>query len=212
MAASADADILDDQDDTDVASGLLDLLADRTGGIYHSVADGENFPEVAWAGRCLPEDPGSITWAWKPLAGIPSDSLTKTQRDTIESKRFSYYVNIAGNPRTFEGAVSQPGVFIDIVRGMDWLRFRLAEDMVAILANDDIPYIGGDAVIESTMRARLDQAVERGVIAPDYTVTVPPASQQQLSDRVDRIYNNVTFEATLTGKVHRVRIRGTVTV
>ena len=213
LAGTADAGVVDPQDDTDIASVLLDLTLDRTGLFYHAGADLEVFPEVAWAGLMLPKDPGSATWAWKTLSGIPSDSLTSTERSTLEDKRATYYVTVAGNNVTFEGQVSEPGVFIDIIRGSDWLRFRMAEDIVAQLASSDkVPYIGGDAIINSLIRTRLDTAVDRDVIAPDYEVTVPPASEQSADDRANRVYNNVTFQATLTGAVHRVRIRGTVTV
>jgi hypothetical protein len=212
LAATDEAGVLDPADDTDIASTLLDNNYDRTALFYHSEAATE-FPECALAGLMLPKDPGSATWAWKTLAGIPSDSLTSTERGALEEKRCAYYVKVAGNNITFEGQTSRPGVFIDIIRGQDWLTFRLAEDMVARLtAVDKIPYIGGDAVIESIIRERLDIAVDRNVIDEDYTVTVPPASEQQSTDRADRIYRDVTFRANLIGAVHKVEIRGTLVV
>ncbi len=213
LAATADDDVKDNTIDTDVASVIFDSTFDRTAVFYHSEAGDDVYPECAWAGLLLPKDPGTTTWAWKQLSGIPTDSFSSSERAAMEEKRATYYTMVAGNPITFEGQTGQLGVFIDIIRAQDWLTFRIAEDMVARLASvDKIPYVGGDAVIEELLRNRLDIAVDRNVIAPDYSVTVPPASEQQVSDRADRVYRNVTFRAQLTGAVHRIEIRGTLTV
>ncbi len=212
LAATDSAGVIDPLDDTDVASQVFDNTYSRTALFYHSLA-ASAYPEVAWAGTLLPQDPGTTTWAWKQLSGIPTDTLSSAARGAAEAKRATYYVMVAGNPITFEGQTGQLGVYIDIIRAQDWLTFRIAEDMVARLASvDKVPYVGGDAIIEQLLRNRLDVAVDRQVIAPDYTVTVPPASEQQTSDRAARIYRDVTFRAQLTGAVHRVEIRGTLTV
>jgi len=212
LAVTGDEDVKDPLVDTDVGSQILDNTYDRTALFYHSDAANQ-FPECAWAGLILPKDPGTATWAWKQLSGVPTDNLNSAERGALEDKRVTYYVMLAGNPITFEGQTGQLGVFIDIIRAQDWLTFRIAEDMVARLATvDKVPYVGGDAVIESLLRERLDIAVDREVIAPDYEVTVPPASEQQVSDRAARVYRNVTFRAQLTGAIHRIEIRGTLTV
>jgi len=213
LAATADAAVLDGTDDTDIASTVVSNTYDRTAVFYHNEAGNGEYPEAAWAGLMLPKDPGSATWAWKQLSGVPTDTFSASERQALEDKRATYYTMVAGNPITFEGATGQLGVFIDIIRAQDWLTFRIAEDMVARLASvDKVPYVGGDAIIEQLLRSRLDIAVDRQVIAADYEVTVPPASEQQESDRADRIYRDVTFRAQLTGAIHRVEIRGTLTV
>lgn len=213
LAATADDDVKDGTIDTDVASVIFDSTFDRTSVFYHTEAGDDVYPEVAWAGLMLPKDPGTATWAWKQLSGIPTDSFSSSERAALEDKRATYYTMVAGNPITFEGQTGQLGVFIDIIRAQDWLTFRIAEDMVARLATaPKIPYVGGDAIIEELLRNRLDIAVDRGVIAEGFEVTVPPAEDQQVSDRADRIYRNVTFRAQLTGAVHRIEIRGTLTV
>jgi len=212
IAASADADILDGQVDNDIASTLLDQNLSRTALIYHSEADSE-YPDAAWAGLQLPEDPGSTTWAFKTLSGIPTDSLSSSELQALRDKRCNHYISVAGNSITYEGYTSEPGVFIDIIRGLDWLRQRMAEDIFSVLASTSkVPYIGGAEILEQSIRGRLDIAVDRDVIVDGYDVNVPPASSQSASDRADRIYRDITFEAQLTGAVHRVEVRGTVTV
>lgn len=211
IAATADADVLDGDSESDIAATLLDLTLSRTALFYHSEA-ASAYPDVAWAGKQLPEDPGSTTWAFKSLSGIPSDSFSSTERAALRDKRANHYINVAGNNITYEGYTSEPGIFIDLIRGRDWLAQRMAEDILAELASQPkIAYQGGDAVIEQLMRTRLDIAVDRDVIT-EYEVTVPPASEQLETDRADRRYKDITFEATLAGAVHGVQIRGTLTV
>lgn len=212
LASSADADIKA-SGSADLASTLLSSSYDRTALFYHSGATTSVKPEVAWAGRCLPEDPGSISWAWKTLSGIPVDATTTIERGYIESKKATYYTSVGGNSVTFDGSVSYPGVYIDLIRGTDWIRYRMSEDLVAMLANaGKIPYIGGDAFIEARIRNRLALAAAQGIIADDFTVTVPSASEQSVGDRVARIYNNVSFTGTFTGAVHKVAIKGSFAV
>lgn len=212
IAASEDADILDGQVDNDIASTLLGQNMSRTSVFYHSDAAGK-YPDAAWAGLQLPEDPGSTTWAFKTLAGIPTDSFSSSELQALRDKRCNHYISVAGNSITYEGYTSEPGVFIDIIDGVDWLEQRMAEDVFSVLASTPkVPYVGGAEILEQSIRGRLDIAVDRDVIVEGYEVTVPPASSQSASDRADRIYRDITFEAQLTGAVHRVEVRGTVTV
>ena len=195
-----------------LAETLLTNSYDRTAFIYHSDA-AEEWPDAGILGRMLPTTPGSETWAWKSLSGVATDSVSSSDRATLDDNRGNYYIRLAGNNVLIEGYTSDDGGYVDITRGIDWLKFRLAEDLIARLAAvGKIPYVGGDSEIESIIRARLDEGVDNGLIADDYEVTVPPASEQSPTNRADRIYNNVTFNAQLVGAVHRVNVRGTVTV
>lgn len=211
LAASADAGILDSLVDNDIATVLSAKGNWRTGLIYSGSASA--FPQVAWAGGMLPRDPGSATWAFKTLTGITPDLLNSSQRAAASSKRATVYINVAGNNVTLEGYTFDAGTYIDVVRGTDWLSQRISERIFAqLVAQPKVSYIGGDAVIEQEIRAQMDVAVQRSVIAPGYTITVPPAAQQDPNDRGNRRYRNITFRATLAGAVHGVEIRGVVTV
>lgn len=214
FALSADSDIPDDQADDDLASELLDLNRDRTALFYHAGATLTLMPNLALVGKVLPLDPGAATFAWQTLSGVPSDtSLDEVSRGTLQEKRATYYTRVAGNNITFEGQVSQAGVFIDMIQGTDFIKFRMAEDLVAALSNaSKIPYVGGDTVIEARIRSRLAQAAAQGIITDDFEVNVPPASDQSTDNRVARIYDGVTFSAQFQGAVHRVRIRGSIAV
>lgn len=62
IAATASAGVLDPNEDGDIASQILALSYSRTGIIYSDDA-ATTWPDMAWAGPLLPNDPGSITWA-----------------------------------------------------------------------------------------------------------------------------------------------------
>jgi hypothetical protein len=211
IGVSADAAILDDQDDTDIASTVLSNTYNRTGVFYKS--DGATtYPEAAWFGRQLPEDPGTTNWAYKSLSGVAADSLTTADRSAIRAKRANYYEEIAGNPITYAGYTGEAGKFLDIIRGVDWLRVRMQEDYIALQTSQDrIPYVGGGEIIESeVVRRRLDIAVDEGVIAEGYTVTTPTYREQDSTDRSARDYPGITFKATYVGAVNTAGISGVV--
>lgn len=211
IAVTADADVLDAQLDTDIASTLLGNNLSRTGLLFKMDAADE-YPEAAWFGEMLPRDPGTANWAYKTLNGQTTDSFTTADRAALRAKRCNYYESAAGNSITFGGYTSEPGIYLDIVRGIDWLQTRMQEDYIAVqTANDRIPYVGGGEIIESeVVRRRLDIAVDRGVIADDYTVFVPRWQDQDPTDRAARHYPGITFEATIVGSVNTVQVRGTV--
>jgi hypothetical protein len=60
------------------------------------------------------------------------------------------------------------------------------------------------------VRRRLDIAVDRQVIADNYTVDVPRWQDQDPTDRAERYFPGITFEATYTGAVNSVSISGVV--
>ncbi len=213
IGVTADTDVLDDQDGTDIASTLLDQNLSRTGLLFKRDGN-ESYPEAAWFGRMLPDDPGRVNWAWKTLSGSgqTTDSFNSDERAALRDKRCNYYESVAGNSVTYEGVTSEPGIYLDIVRGIDWLQQRMQEDYIAVqTGRDQIPYVGGGEIIESeVVRRRLDIAVDRGVIADEYTVSVPNWRDQDPTDRADRHFPGITFEATYVGAVNSVKIRGTV--
>lgn len=210
FGVSSQADILDSQESGDLASTLLDLNRSRTALIYHS--DSSLYPEAAWFGRMLPQNPGTVNWAWKSLSGIPTDSFTSAERASLRAKRCNYYETVAGNAITYEGVTAEPGIYIDIVRGIDWLQQRMQEDFIAVQTKlERIPYVGGGEIIESeVVRRRLNIAFDRGVLAEDYTVNVPSWRDQDPVDRANRFFPGVTFSATYTGAVNSIEIRGTI--
>lgn len=214
LAVTADSNVLDPAETSvNIASVLLSNSYSRTALFYEPESD---YLEVALAGRQLPTDPGSTTWAFKNLAGIVGRTFTGSQITALKAKNVTSYQAISGLNLTIGTETSDAGSFIDIVRGIDWLEQRLAEDIFVLLSTQPkVPFTNaGIASVEATIRNRLDDAVVRNVIAPEpaYTVSVPDVLATEATDRAARLLRDVTFNARLAGAIHEITVRGTVTV
>ena len=97
---------------TDIASQLKALGYARTFGMYAPTADAE-YPECAWIGFQLQEQPGSNTWAYKTLAGVTVYKLTGTETVNLQNKNISSYETVGGVSTTVGGMVAQ-GEWIDL--------------------------------------------------------------------------------------------------
>ena len=184
------------------------------------------FPGAAWAGSCLPDNPGAITWKFQTLAGIvaaTSAYLDSAERGYAEGKNANIYVTTAGVSHTSEGVMAS-GRFIDVTRGVDWLDARMEEAVFTQLVTlAKIPYTNaGLAVIESAIRKVLALALERRVISPlsdvdtttdlDYTLTIPDVADIATASKTARLFPDITFRALVGNAVHGVTITGTLSV
>lgn len=211
LVASADDDIL-----TNTSGNIADDLnpgQTRTALMYHSKP--HTSPNGAWGGKLLPKDPGSVTWAFKTLAGIDPDTLTTGEITNIEVNKANHYTAVAGVAITQQGTVSS-GEFIDIQRFISFIETRLQENVFARLAAvDKIPFTDpGIAIIEAEVRAVLQLGIAQGGFAasPEPTVTVPRAADVSLIDKANRTLPDIKFTATLAGAIHAVTINGVVSV
>jgi hypothetical protein len=205
--------------DTDILSGgglgqdLANLNLNRTALLYHNQSF--EYADAAWMGALFPTDPGSATWAFKTLVGISADILTDTQISQLQSTYSNYYVTFAGVDITQTGRASSDR-FLDITRGIDWLTARIQERVFTVLANAaKVPFTDtGIAIIETELRAQLQDAIDQGVLAdsPAPSVSVPLAANVPVADRANRILPDVSFTAQLAGAIQEVQIVGTVTV
>lgn len=197
---------------TDIANTLKAAAYTRSPIAYHH-GDGTNLA-AAWAGKCLPYDPGSETWKFKTLAGVTPSRLNDTHLANLRAKNCNFYYTVAGINMTAEGTVPS-GDWIDTTRGVDWLRARMGERIVTALANArKVPYTDtGAVVLETEVRAQLQDGVDVGLLRadPKPTVTVPSVASQSTANRQARNFPNITFVAQLAGAVHKVGVSGTVT-
>jgi stage V sporulation protein SpoVS len=214
IAASPDSDIYDSTSTTDIAAALQTAAYDRTMLIYHYKA---NLQRAAgrWAGYGLPQDPGTITWAYKTLAGLDYMTLTDNQITAINNKDCNYYVRIAGVNHTQTGVVPS-NEWYDVIRGTDFMAARVQEGVFGQLVNQKkIPFTDvGVGVVESEVRAVMELAVKRTILAPTpaYTVTVPAVADVSAGDKAARLLPDVKAEGTLAGAIHKTQVEITVSL
>ena len=119
FTSSSNPQILASEDSSDVASVLQASGYFRTALLYSANAD-TAFPEAAWVGSQLPEIPGSNTWEYKQLAGVPVSKLSDTNITVLESKDANYYISAKGVSFTRRG-VSTDGSWIDEINNYSLL-------------------------------------------------------------------------------------------
>lgn len=211
LATSADSGIIG-ASTSDVASDLQASAYARTAVLFHP--NGEQ-AAAAFAGACLPLDPGSETWKFKTLAGIAVYPLTPSERAHAVGKSANVYERIAAQNMTAEGTTAS-GEFIDITRFIDFITARLQENVFAAMKNaTKIPFTdSGIAVIENEVRGVMALGVAQGGFTndPAPTVTVPKAADVSNTDKANRLLPDISFTAALAGAIHALEINGVVTV
>ncbi|MCP4967437.1 MAG: DUF3383 domain-containing protein [bacterium] len=220
IAQSSDADVLTSATD-DVLSILQDLQRLRTGFVYHD-SDAEA-RDTSWAGKMLPQDPGSATWAWQVVSGVPvpDPALTSAQIANIKAKNGNWCEDIAGRSTVLNGRT--PGAnFLDIVRGRDWIVVNLNLDIAeALQSADKIPMTQeGIEILRGIVEARLLLAAGQGIVTRESIVVDELLIDDDgsgapfVSDTVkaNRGPLPITFRATVQGAVHEVAISGTLSI
>lgn len=207
-------------------TALTGRNVDREAYIVHNEAD--KYPECAWAGMNLPKDPGSITWKWKSLNGQNAANYTLTELNTIRDANGQTITEVGGVAVVNEGKCTS-GEFIDVIRGQDWVKARIEENLYQLfISNDKIAMDNvGIAQVESTIRSVLKMAGNRGIIAKAtteteltksddkefmYQVTVPRREDITVNDRANRILPGVEFIYYLAGAIHEAEVKGKITV
>lgn len=193
---------------TDVATTAKAAAYARTAIVYDP--DNGVFADAALLGRCLPETPGSETWADKTLAIAPARNLTGTHLANLRAKNCGWVYSIAGRNLTQEGKVAA-GEWIDTVRGRDALKVDMQGRIVTRIADSKkIPYTDkGATIIEGEMRASLKEFERRGFIAEGTSdVVMPKVAAQSSVDRANRYFPGATFTGVLAGAIHKISILG----
>jgi hypothetical protein len=175
---------------------------------------------AAWLGKILPIDPGGATAAFKTLGGVEVVALTDTQKSNIAGDGESHgdggnhYTRVGGVNVTRWGKMFS-GEYIDLVRDVDFLEARIAEDVFQKIASlPKIPYTdGGVAIITGVIQARLESAERAGILAPGSSfVRAPSVASISSNDRGNRLLPDVEFGGTLQGAIHKVRINGRLAI
>lgn len=203
LTATGNAELLD---------SIFTSAYTRTGGFYHPAPN--QMAAAALLGRCLPIDPGGVSFFGKPLAGITPVALTGTMRTNLVARRASSYESVSGIGVSFGGQVGSAVTgYIDVRRNLDWLQDDMTKGVFgAIVANNIVPYTdAGIAIIETEVRASVRRAIDKGIIAAGTEAfVIPLVANVAPSDKTARQLTNVKFSGTLQGAIHKVALVGTV--
>lgn len=209
VAACSD-DELQTSATTDLGSDLEAAGYAQTALIQH--VDTSQCPDAAWIGARLPYDPGSETWKFTRLIGVDPVKLTAAETTFLEGKNVNHYQTVAGVNITSEG-VTASGEYIDVTRTIHALTSAIEEDVYAVLvSNVKVAFTdAGIALIDNALRGVLQRFVTSGALA-SYTVDVPLESEVASADKAARALRTINFTAELAGAIHKVVIRGKLTV
>lgn len=190
-------------DDLELAASIEDKRYDRTFFVVHK--DPRSYPAEGWVGRCAPEDPGSITWNYKTVAGISTSGFDSEE---VRGLNGNTYIEQHGQRHMFDGRVAS-GEWIDVIRSQDFLYTRIDESIFGtLLRAKKVPYTNtGIAMIEAAIEAPIKQAANNGMIAEEdgeylYEITVPRRSDTTVNDRAQRLLPDIEAVVTLSGSVH----------
>lgn len=169
--------------------------------------------EAGLMARQFSRTPGSSSWAHKAISGQTPDAWTATQFSELRANGALIYVTEQGINHTYDGAACS-GRFLDITRGIAWLKARIREAVLAQIVNvEKIPFTQqGIGIVESAIYGVLSLAQSNGLLAPGWTVTSPDLADISTADKASRLLPDVKFSATLAGAIQSVTVDGTVVV
>jgi len=189
----------------------------RSAGIYSRSAI-KSHAGAAALGMALPPDPGSITWAYKNLVGVPSDKLSQAVQTNILAAGWNYFTTFKGS-RVLIPGVSVSGEYMDITQGVDWFKDLSQTNLFALLVGaKKVPFTdkGGDQVL-STLKFNNQKAVEAGFADPGNDTTpapsasVPLVSSISASNRAKRLFVGSKFAFKLAGAIQNLTLTGEIT-
>jgi hypothetical protein len=216
---TGDADVVDGAETTvNMFSALKALSYVRSPPIWHRFIAGTEWINAAWLATILAPDPGASTAAFKTLAGITADDLRTSELSAIAAKNGTWYRTKHGLAITFEGK-TPGGRFIDITRFVDWQLETIQVDVFSVLYNQSqarkVPY---DAAGISMVKGAVEGAILKGqkaggvAINPAPEITAPEIADTTTADRAARILRSIVFRFRLAGALHRVVVKGTISV
>lgn len=198
---------------TDVMSRLTALGYVRTALVWND--DIDEMVAEALAGRVLPTKPGSNSWANQVLAGV--SGFIPTSEPRLRAKRYTWLESfVAANFSMSQGARTAAGYPIDLILGRDWLRNLIQVREAELLRNSPkVPYTrdGAYAAADVLRGALLEAAAApyNFIDVDTIEIEVPAPSSQSPTDRGNRHFPGVVWQATAQGAIETMEITGTIT-
>lgn len=182
---------------------------------YHD--DNDEFVDFAIVGYVcgagLPGDVGTVHVRLRGVTGLTASQLTSTT--ALTNKRYSWlerYDAMVSPQTSTRGGRTLGGLPIDIFLLVLDLNQRIPIRLYERFLGSDVPYNGGEPIVESVIRAALGERTgppgQAALVEGSITVTVPVSTDQDGVDILARLYRDVTWGATAQGKLEAVAITG----
>lgn len=186
--------------------------------ICYNHAAATTYMNAAWVGRMAAHYPEAVTWKWKELYGIPVTTETGTDMHELLESRYNMYIGQHGYDYTSEG-ICVDGDFIDTVISRWSIKKKMREALAKLFVEtEDIPYDDdGFAQVGGVVVSALNAAVKNGSILRrngigEFSVNIPRREDATTEQASNRIMPPITWEATLRGSVHGVKVSGVLTI
>lgn len=184
--------------------------------------DENYYISLAMMAKCFGYDPGSETWALKPLAAVYPCKLSSSMKKYCDDNNITYFSTYAKkNITSSMGGKVLGNEWIDTIRFRDWLQNDMQERVFNLLVlNQKVPFTDeGITAIEGKMEESLKAGQKVGGIAPTeyddddneipgYTITVPKSGSLSDTEKASRQLTGCKFTAKLAGAIQAVNISG----
>ena len=205
---------------TDILTQLGDLQRLRTGLMYHD--NDTEAVDGAWGGRMLPTDPGSETWAWQVLNGVPvkDPALTAGEVANIQAKNGNWFEEIGGRNTAMNGRTPEAN-YLDVIRSRDWIIQNMNLDIAVALQNaGKIPMTQeGIEILRTVVESRLLIGSSQGIVVRESIVVEElfiddPGDGSAFVSDTDKANRtiNLVWRATVQGAIHSIDITGTLSI
>ena len=224
--STSDTDVASSSVTDDTVSNLGELSLDYTAALYSEYAE-HYFPEAHLLGNYCGTDPWTLynPSGWT-LSGVPTSSLSTTQRNALAGKNCNFYVK-EHSYGTLKDGYAVNGRFIDTVRFCLWSKVTIANALFMLKyrlgqRNSAIPYSDrGAAMMESTVTSQyVNVGIRGGRIANEtttdedlgFTIDLRPIvdfgsrAQQTDSDISNRIWRDGKVEVVMLSGINYIKL------
>lgn len=180
---------------------------------YHSSA-GTYLAEDVMA-TMLVNDIGSIDPFLKTFDGIPESTITDPQLTALHAANGFTYIKDHGALVLTESKTSS-GEYLDVVLGKYWIKFTMEQRMFELgQKTKKIGYTNaGIASLIDIVTNTLKEAADMGIVLKDdsgnpvFEYTYKKREDTSQTDRTNRTYNDLSWNADLLGSIHNATIGG----
>lgn len=192
-----------------------ETLSVGTAMYYHETLT--EYADATVFGKCLPKDPGSLSWANQVLTGITPNILTGSELTALKNKRWNTIVRQYGYISTNTGYLCQ-SLYIDQRRMQHWVEVNMLQNVAnVILVNDKIDYTNeGIGQVAEAVNNTLNEAFRRDIVSAEpngsasFSVYIPSITEIPQIDIDNRELNLLTFQYVERSKIENATITGTI--